>query len=81
MKDKVYLVADPYGVLRMTKREPSLNRGEVAVRVTVTVPDGVFKQPIIGVVVDVPEDRVIEPVAEVVVDAIPDAAATQEAGQ
>lgn len=65
MKDKVFLVADSWGVLKLTKREPVLNRGEVAVRLTVTIPDAVFKNPIVDVSVDVPDDRVIEPIAEV----------------
>lgn len=65
MKDSVYIVSDAWGVQKMTRREPVLSRGEVAVRVTITVPDNCFKNPIINAALDVPEDRVIEPRAEV----------------
>lgn len=65
MKTKVFLIADAWGVVRLTKREPALNRGEVAVRLTVTIPDAVFKNPIVDASVEVAEDRVIAPSVEV----------------
>lgn len=65
MKDAVYLVADENGVVRMTKRVPSLYRQEVAVKIAVTIPDGCFRSSVFTASVDVPEDRVIQPHIEV----------------
>lgn len=65
MKDTVFLVADVFGVVRMTKRQPTLKRDEAAVRLSITIPDGCFKSPIISVGLDVPEDRVVQPSADV----------------
>lgn len=61
MKDAVYLVADANGVVRMTKRQPSLYRQEVAVKVTVSIPDNCFRSWVFGASVEVPDDRVIQP--------------------
>lgn len=65
MKDTVYLVTDASGVVRMTKRAPSLYRNEVAVRLTVQVPDSAFRSLEVSAILDVPEDRVILPGVEV----------------
>lgn len=65
MRDKIFLVADCSGVVRMTKRPPSLHREEVAVSISVNIPDGVFRHPIIAVTLEVPEDRVVHPTAEI----------------
>lgn len=72
MKDRIYLVANCSGVVRMTKRPPSLHREEVAISVSVSIPDGVFRHPIIAVTLDVPEDRVIQPTADLEVLAPPE---------
>lgn len=42
MKDTCYLVVDPHGVRRMTKRSPVLEGGEVAIRLCVSVADRHF---------------------------------------
>lgn len=59
MKDRVYIVANSEGCIRMTKREPQLYRGEVAVRLTVMIPDENFKNPILEAAADVAPDQVI----------------------
>lgn len=61
MRDTVYLVLNPEGVVRMTKRWPSLAREEVGVQVRVTIPDNSFKAPILAATLDIPPDRVIQP--------------------
>lgn len=61
MKDTVFLVADENGVTRMTKRAPALYRNEVAVKLTVSVPDSAFRSLAVTASLDVPEDRVIRP--------------------
>lgn len=61
MKDTVYLVTDVSGVLRMTKRAPSLYRNEVAVRLTVSLPDSAFRSMAVAATLEVPEERIIQP--------------------
>ena len=61
MKDTVYLIANDEGVLRMTKRPPTLNREEIGVCVRIAVPDSCFRSPLVSVSIDVPADRVITP--------------------
>lgn len=71
MKDAVYLVADANGVVRMTKRAPALYRQEVAVKVSVTIPDECFRSWVFVASVEVPDDRVIQPEIEVEAEEIP----------
>lgn len=61
MKSTVYLIADRFGVTRMTKRWPSLGRDEIAVEIKVTIPDGAFKSPVLSAVLDVVDGQVIQP--------------------
>lgn len=75
MKDTVHLVVNANGVVRMTRRPPSLYRDEVSVRVTITVPDDVFRPITVPVSVDVPSDRVVQPDVTMTVDPIPEAEA------
>lgn len=65
MKAKVYLVASRSGVLRMTKNPPDLFRGELAVALSVTIPDTAFREPILSATMEVPESAVIHPTIEV----------------
>jgi len=48
MKQTIYLVASSRGVLRMTKSLPSLGRGEVPIKVDVTIEQGAFRTPVIS---------------------------------
>ena len=64
MKDTCYLIADRYGVKRLTKRPPSLSRNEIGVAVKITIPDSAFRSPFITTSLDVPEDSVIQPIVE-----------------
>lgn len=61
MRDTVYLVLNADGVVRMTKRWPTLAREEVGVQVKVSIPDDSFKSPVVGAKLDIPPDRVIQP--------------------
>ncbi len=45
MKDVVYLVCNQQKVVRMTKNLPDLYRGEIPVKLTVTVPKEAFGTP------------------------------------
>lgn len=67
MKDVCYLIADAHGIVRMTKRAPSLSRNEIGVMVAVTIPKTAFKAPYLLAVLDVPEESVMQPVIEMVV--------------
>jgi hypothetical protein len=62
---KVFLIVDRDGNARMTKRSPYLDRGEIALRLTVNIPNACFTAPIVDVVLDVPADRVETPQATI----------------
>lgn len=69
MKDTCYLVLSEYGIERMTKRQGSLKRGEVAVRVSVAIADKAFAEPMVSASITVPEHAIIRPSVEVAVEA------------
>lgn len=48
MKETIFLVASARGVLRMTKNLPSLSRGEVPIKVDVTIESDAFRTPVIS---------------------------------
>ncbi len=48
MKDVIYLVVNANQVVRMTKNLPSLKRGEVPIKVSVSVNDDAFHLPTIS---------------------------------
>jgi hypothetical protein len=47
MKEVIYLVVDKYNVKRMTKNLPSLNRGEIPVKLILAVDEKAFREPVI----------------------------------
>lgn len=49
---------------RLTAKTPSLKRGEKAVKISIQVPQSLFKEPQLAIDVDVPHDRVSAPVIE-----------------
>ena len=74
MTDKVtddcYIVMNDCGIQRMTKRPGKLARGEISVRVRLSVPESCFEEPAIMADIDVPEEAVRRPVVEVEVPAV-----------
>lgn len=48
MKDTIFLVVSGQGVKRMTKNMPWTDRGEVPVKLTVTVEDTALREPVIS---------------------------------
>jgi hypothetical protein len=48
MKEIIYLVVSPYKVERMTKNLPGLSRGEIPVKLTLTVDEKAFREPVIS---------------------------------
>lgn len=69
MEDLCYLVLSEYGIERMTKRQGTLKRGEVSVRVSVSIHDKHFAEPTVSARIDVPDSAVIQP--QVTVEAEP----------
>lgn len=63
--DDCFIVMSEYGIQRMTKRIGQLNRGEVAVRIRLVMPNSAFSEPAISAVVNVPESAIIQPSVEV----------------
>lgn len=53
MKASAWLVVHDNGIRRMTKNRPPLEADELAVQVTVNIPDALFHRPIIEAVVKV----------------------------
>lgn len=58
MKTKCFLIMDRDGAVRLTRRTPYLTRGEIALHLTVTIPDACFAAPTIPVALDVPADQI-----------------------
>ncbi len=71
MKDTCYIVLSEFGIERMTKRQGSLKRGEVAVRLSVTISDKAFAEPAVSVAVQIPDNAIIHPIVNVEVEAQP----------
>lgn len=44
--------------VRVTERQPSLDSGEVSIRVTAALPDALFKKPLLEAKITVPADAV-----------------------
>lgn len=65
MRDDCYLVFDRSGALAMRKTRPNLRAGEHAVKVTVDVPDRVFKADLLEAFVSVSEPTIIHPLVMV----------------
>jgi hypothetical protein len=53
MKDVAYLVVSRHGVQSMRKSLPSMKRGEIAIKVNVTVADKAFAPPTIEQYIDI----------------------------
>lgn len=54
----------PYLAARISSKTPSLAAGEVAIKLNVTVPEALFKQPQLQASVIIPEDSVTPPVLD-----------------
>lgn len=67
LSDDCFIVMSKYGIDRLTKRKGSLKRGEISVKVHISVPESCFAEPDISVEIDVPESAVIKPKASVTV--------------
>jgi hypothetical protein len=61
MRAVVYLIADVYGVHRLTKRAPDLGRTDIAIKLSVTIPDSCFRGPMITTAIEVAPEHVIQP--------------------
>lgn len=57
MKDVIYLAVSRRGVMRMTKNLPSLMRGEIPVKLELTVDEKAFREPVIVKQVEVNDWR------------------------
>jgi hypothetical protein len=57
MRETIFLVVSRHHVERMTKTLPSLKRGEIPVKVIVTVDDTAFREPVIERKVDIVDWR------------------------
>lgn len=47
MNETIYLVVDRYGVKKMTKNLPALNRGEIPIKLELEVEASAFRAPVI----------------------------------
>jgi hypothetical protein len=65
MKDQVFLVLNPDGIQRMTKKAPKLAGNERSVAIAVNVPDKVFEYTFMKAEINIDEDQVIEPELDV----------------
>lgn len=65
MKTTVYLVLDKKGVVRHTKKPPSLQGDQRAVAIDIEVDDTVFEYSFMRTSMTITEDDIIEPSLEV----------------
>lgn len=65
MQTTAFLTVNKRGSVRLTKRAPDLYAGEVAIRLSVSVPDAAFRTPFAEAHIEVPEGFVIKPEIEV----------------
>jgi len=68
MYDDCFVVMSQYGIERMTKKKGSLKRGEISVKIRLSVPVSVLAEPTISAVVAVPESAINRP--DVIVEPI-----------
>lgn len=71
MKTEVYIVLTRFGAERMTKRQASIGRDEIAVKLRLSVPDSAFRSPIITADLEVADTHVIQPALNIEVVAEP----------
>ena len=57
MREVIFLAVDRYGVKRMNKSLPSLNRGEIPVKLIISVEDDAFREPVIVKEVEITDWR------------------------
>lgn len=62
MTDTIYLICNRTGVIGQRKTAPALKKGEIAIKVNVTVPKSVFAEYIPSVDVEISERSIIHPV-------------------
>jgi hypothetical protein len=59
MKDTFYLIMNAKGVKKLHKRMPKIERDEIAIALTLTVPDTVFEQYVPQAKLEVPEEAAL----------------------
>lgn len=77
MRIQQYIVIKKRGAYRyssrMTKGTPALDRNEIAVKVSLEIPDAIFNRPALTATIKVPEDAVGKPEIEAeVIDNVQD---------
>lgn len=72
LQDTCFIVMSQYGIQRMTKRQGSLQRGEIAVKVKLVVPESAFAEPDVSATITVPESAIIRPKVEVTAEPAPE---------
>jgi hypothetical protein len=61
MRHVFFLVFGKRGIKKAMKRRPTLNNGEVAVKITAEISDRFFERMIPSAVMSIPDSHVIEP--------------------
>lgn len=61
MTDTVYLIANKRGILRHSKKRPTLKAGEVASQVCAVIDNKVFDNPYTTITVNIREEDFIKP--------------------
>ena len=58
MKEQAYLVIGPTGLRGVRKSKPRLNWDEISIRISLDIPDTMFKRPHVEAIIKVSEDAV-----------------------
>jgi hypothetical protein len=67
MKDKVYIVVNSRGATKMSKKIPSLNRGEIFIEIDLTVDNSLFMAMMPKANIEIQEDKNSKPIQAKVV--------------
>lgn len=75
MKRNGYLIINSAGSMRITKSAPKLGPSEIALNLSISVPDRFFRRPTADIVIDVPDDAIAptEAVVRLVANQVGDA--------
>lgn len=63
-----HLIVDRHGKVRVTKNQPSLDPDEIAIGVTLDIPNRLFQRPILSAEIAVTEDMLASPTYEAIVN-------------
>lgn len=62
MIERVYLVVNERGSVKVSKRPPALDWNEISFELKLTIPNEIFKKPLLKAEIEIPKEAVNTPV-------------------